>query len=621
MNLEDFLGLTKNTSVSISEEKLVADEAEVRREIDRLQAANATQQAAGTQVIQALDAQDENAEAALRALIANDSAQGNLQLSQYQQNQDRAAESDRIGNNIKEAFQMETQLTMLRENLPAKLENLDVYNDKLTETMTEIRETKNPFKWVFNNVIVKPYLEKKVQENQNQILGEVNTMAKVFVGANNAQVIADGFTTKADNKTVQANVYGATSAAVAASQAEKTKEFFVEQANNFVTKYNVRKDMANQMQQQVGIIADLYRANRSARTAAGENQGSMLKALKDMAELGDKAYDPTSIQLLASNGIDFGQITRIGATARGQLLSHIQTNGALPLVPSGVGMKIEEANELLAGGIKASQLLPDPVAGYFSQQVYRQAAAELQALGTASPEQRAQFRFVKASVDKFTQEVTFDGFDFSGALETPGAIKSIGEEIVPGMGNRPRSVLEAYQGAGTHLPAGALGKTIQAHADVVALRNSNAPGSKLAKKIAMFSDQKTEDGRPVLPAGHVVSFEEYINLAEGDPNEIWQYYKTVQKALAKSLPYAAIGAKAVEVTPTFVGAYVKPGLFGNETQPWERAPKSVEDIIQWMNETKASKKLLENYRKMEIERAQKKDERFATQGPTGPFLQ
>lgn len=591
----------QNVSVGLSEETLAADEAEVKREMDRLQSGIGAQRQAGANVESALDARDEAAHDALQALLLQEESRAQLTMSTYQQNQERLQNRDRVGEQIKQAYGVEMQLDMLRPDLGEMQSNLNHYRDKLNETTNETIDTKNPFKWVVNELVKKPYYQKRVQEQQQQIINTVGTAAKVMVSANNAQAVADSFTATADNSTVVANTRNAIDAAQAASGAQLTTDYFGQRADSFAAKYNIRKDLADQQTQYVRTLADIYTGKRAARAAGSIGSDDLLKALDLYQKLGESNYDPSTIELFAAHGIDMGEATQMGATARGQLRAYI-TSG-LPLVFTQGAKDEAEIGQLLAGGVKAAQHIPDRVQGYFIQQAYAQAAQEMQLLksleGTPlneATEKLNSVRFVKYTRDVMGK-IKITGLDFSNALNAPGQYHGIGEVIQDQRGANNRSIAEIFSSSGIQQPGSGLGKDILASTEVQTLIASGAPGGKLAQKIAMLVDQKTETGQPVIPAGKTLTFDEYVKLANGDAREIFGFYEAIRKSVTKKLPYTALGAKPVEVLPEFYGEIIQPGFLGNETRAWHQPVRSVEDVNRFILETEQSKRMYEEYQK------------------------
>lgn len=613
MDILDILGATarqnQSTSTSITEESLAADEAVVQQEVNRLQGDVGGQRSIAAMFEKGAQEQDNSAREALSALIANDEAQANLKLSEYNQAQDRLANRDRIGEQIKQAYGVEMQLDLLRPDLSEMQAHLDQYRDKLIATENETAATKNPLKWAWNELAQKPYYQKKVQEAQQQIINTVGTAAKVMVGANNAQAVADSFTATADNQSVQADQRNAIDAAQAASSAQHTSEYFSDRQKQFAARYSIRADLAQQQNSLVRTLADIYTSKRAARTSATSHGDDLLKILKLQEELGNASFDPGTIQLLSANGIDFNEATTMGAGARGALVAHI-TSG-LPLVFT-QGVKDEdEIGQLLANGIKASKYLPDPLQGYFADQVYRQAAAEMQTLkgitdlsgkDAKTAETLKNIKFVKYTKD-ITGKIKITGLDFSGALDKPGQFSAVGEAFGDQRDAGSRSISDLYSNAALRQPGSAMGKMILASADIQAFAKSEAPGAKLARQIIGYADKKTEDGRPVLPATGEIEFDQLLKFANGDTREVYGFYEQIRKAVAKKLPYGPLGAEPVAVAPRLRGRFLEPGFFGNETKVWEQEVRSVEDVNKLKIRQEQTQKMYEEFQKRQMQDA------------------
>ncbi len=594
--LEAMIGQKQQQSVAITNEerKLVAEEGEVRTSVAQTKGALKKQEGAAASYAGELDTVDTNAAAALRALLDTEEAKAKYDLSAYQQQQDRLRAQAVLGQQAKDTFRIDQMMGQIGPNLTAINEHLDHYQDKLATAQQEIVDTKNPLKWLWKHAVEKPYYEKKIQDDQQQILNTMGTAAKTFVTANNYQVAADNMTTKADSDTVVANVYNLRAAQLASTQEGAKADAALARAKTFGERYGLSKDITDQMQQMTQIIASTYNANKSSslRASGAKGMEDILDVLKKYGELAQDGLSPGQIQQFADGGIDFNRAANVGPVARGMYLNHSVSD--LPFIPSTSYAKEEDVSAMLANGQKAIKLLPSPLNQLIAGTIIKSAGDEYtllkqtQSAGGDVGKVLAESRFITGErdtlakdavkkinginlADSFSQKFQFDYGIQDGVPRTPGQFIAESALLAPGT---------------------AVAKEVLSNKAFDDLIASGKRGAKLAALYRQYADGKTAEGAPVITASTVLSFDQLRGMANNDAGEIFAFINEVSKVASLSLPYTAVGAKPSEFPVGIPGSFATRGMFGNSQEDWVGQARSEDDIRSWMIQADTAKKLM-----------------------------
>lgn len=595
--MQALVGQKQQQSVAMAteERKLVAEEGEVRQAVGQAKADLAVQRKVGAQYAGAVDILDQQASEALQASLKASEEQAKLDLSVFQAAEEKKRTQDQVAAQLKGAFGMDALVTQIGPNIQAMQGQIDNYQDKLSNAKQEIIDTSNPIKWVWKNLVEVPYYEKKVQANQQQLLNTLGVAGKTFLTANNAQVIADQFTTKATPETVVANVYNTRAAALAAEKESMESNAATERVRNFGIKYGIQKDVTDQMQQLTQIIASTYNANKSTslRASGAKGMEDILDVYKKYAELADTLKaSPGQMQQLAQNGIDFDRAMSAGATARGMYLNHAASD--LPFVPSGSYENEGKIPELLVAGKKATQFLPSPMNQFIASTIFEEAEKEYLGLKTtmSSGGDAAKFletsRFVLGERDTLVKGSVkrINGLDLTKAFDQEYVFKYGVDDGVPRTPGQflTETVLLA--------PGSPVGKELLSSQAIENLIASGRKGSNLAKLYRAYADGKTPEGLPVLPANGKLDFDMIRGMANNDPAEIYAFYNAAYNLAQLSLPYTAVGAKPSNFQAGIPGNFATMGTFGPDKKDWVGIPRSEEDVKKWMLQADLAKKLL-----------------------------
>ncbi len=606
MELADLIAQRQQQDVMIrnEESKLVAEEGEVRQAVSQSKADLQTQRKAAANYSAVLDEQDVQNREALAALINQEVQQSNLDTSAFMAQQEKIKKRDEVSAQLKAQFVPDALLSTIGQNVQTMQQEADIYTDKLSNARNQIVETSNPIKWAWKNLVEVPYYEKKVQQSQQQILNTLGVAGKTFLTANNAQVLADNFTTQATDETVVANVYNLRAAQLSANREQLEAGFAGERVKTFGAKYGLAKDITDQMQQLTGIIASTYNANKSSSLRAGGMKGTedLLDIYKKYGELAETLKaSPGQIEFFKQNGISFDKAMGAGQVARGMYLNHMTSD--LPLVQSGSFAKEEEIPLLLQNARKASELLPSPMNSFITSTILEEAEKEYVTLkntmsaGGDAGEFLASSRFIRGERDNLVKGSVkkINGLDLTGAFDQAYNFKygiNDGQPRTPGQ-FLAESVLLA--------PGSAVGKELLSSQAMEQLINSGRPGAKLAQQYRAFADGKTAEGAPVVSANHVLSFEEIRGMANNDAAEIYGFYNAAYKLANLSLPYTALGAKPSQFQANIPGSFATRGFFGNEEKNWKGSPRSVDDVKKWMLQADVAKQLTIQQAKREME--------------------
>lgn len=604
MELADLIKQRQSQDVAIrsEESKLVAEESEVRAAVGQTKADLRTQRAAAANYNTVLDEQDLQNREALAALINQETAQADLDNSAFQAREKKLQERDKVAAQLKAQFVPDALLSTIGQNVQVMQKEVDVYTDKLSAARQEIVETSNPIKWAWKNLVEVPYFEKKVQQSQQQVLNTLGVAGKTFLTANNAQVLADNFTTQATDETVVANVYNLRAAQLAANKEQLEAGASQERTKIFGAKYGIAKDITDQMQQLTGIIASTYNANKSNSLRASGAKGTedILDIYRKWGELAETLKaSPGQIETFKQNGVDFDSAMSLGSVARGMYLNHVASD--LPLVQSGSFAKEEEIPLLLQNGRKAASILPSPMNSFITNAILQDAEKEYVTLknvmsaGGDSATFLESSKYIRGERDTLVKGSVkkINGMDLTGAFSVPMVWdqKTRGGTPLGINDGVPRTPGQFLAETALLAPGTPIGKELLSSQEIERLIASGRPGAKLAQQYRAFADGKTAEGNPVISANHVLSFDEIRAMANNDAAEIYGFYNATYKLANLSLPYTALGAKPTPFEAKIPGSFVTNGTFGPDSKSWAAAPRSVDDVKKWMMQADASKQL------------------------------
>lgn len=574
-----------------------------------------------------LTASEESGRASLDALIGVEAAKTQKEQTEYELQQSRRRQSDESKAKIQKAYSVDQLTQTVAGNMPELIELSNVAGDALTALNKDIDSSKNPIFKLWANSVTKPKLEQKLMERRQQVIDEVSTAATVFGAANNAQTIADSFIMTADTEDMKKARYNLQAAQTSALAAEGQAQLITERAKNFQVRYNLSSDAAKNFGGLLNDVAQIHSLGLHTRSLAlqeraanteenykrakidqmknGKN-GDVLAGLdpldritylKGMVALGEAALDEQTILVLEKAGVNFTEALSLSPVGRGM----VRANAIMgtPFVQTEFMKTEQDANLLLAEGLKAIQTLDVPTVAIYGGQVFKAAQQEMQEF--------IQWQQNPYIVDKDGEKIMRPLPAFQLLKTTPGVAMSVGTKGEPpkflgydfrsamnvkmplGAAGIPTTVTtlsDFFMSAVTRYPGSALGKHMFATSpQMQELLTTNAPGSKVAKNIQAYADGKTPEGFPALPAGTALNMDHLLLFAGGDSRELAGFYQTAAKAMALQLPVSQLGA-----TPVIPKIYAdvtteKSTFFGVETETFNVEINGVETI----NQYKASK--------------------------------